>query len=164
MMTFLLITAMANANSVFFDSNGNFSLHVPSGWVYHAFESRSDLVVFYGPGDGQVLYIESFKDILNKSPYAFAERIVDLFNSNYGLTDFDLLLAPQERNLRDLTIVEIIYSFLGTKPRIEHRIFAVHQNWGLTITYSDSFDDYHNNSNEFELILSEWMWLEEDNK
>lgn len=148
------------ANSEFTDPHEKFSLLIPDGWIYHAFESTNNLLVFYGPSDEQVLYIERFPDAANHNPESFALRVIELYSKPYGLKDFALITEPQIQEVDQQELVGIVYSYTGTKPRIEHRLFAVTQNTGLTITYSDSAVDYHNNAPEFESLLQGWIWLE----
>lgn len=156
----LIITVNVKATADYVDQHGLFVITIPPGWIYQAQESDSRLLVFYGPQQDQLLYIEYFFGIEHDSALEFAHTVLKHFDAEYGLPDFTVLSELESRDLTGIPAEEIVYSYSGRKKRMEHRLFVINRQWGLTITYSDSFEAYDTNRDQFNYVLDRWSWTE----
>lgn len=159
-LTILLIMSIyVKATANYFDPYHLFEFRVPVGWIFQVSESEADLLVFYGPSQDELLYIEYFKEISDQSSLEFAERVIEHYDSVYGLVDFEIVQELELKEIDGISVADVVYSYSGTKNRTEHRIFAVLHDYGLTITFSDTHDHYHEGEVQFELILDNWTWV-----
>lgn len=160
-LTILLITAVnVKATADYFDPYHLFKFRVPFGWIFQVSESEADLLVFYGPSQDQLLYIEYFKEITDQSSLEFAARVIEHYGSVYGLIDFEIIRELDLKEIDGISVADVVYSYTGTKKRTERRIFAILQNYGLTITFGDAKDHYHEGEVQLNLILDNWTWVE----
>lgn len=155
----LFITAAeAKADVNFTDPHRIFRFTVPAGWIYQAGESNDRLLVFYGPDTEQLLYIEYFTDLDVEDSYQFCNRVLRHFSADYGLPDFELLEEPVVWNFAGIEAAAVEYSFVGSKERIERRIFVAKGSAGLTITFSDGRPYFAESLDHFDFILNSWSW------
>lgn len=152
------INVFSAAAAGFSDPQGVFHFELLDGWIYQVAASEPNLLVFYGPGDDQILYIEYFPCINIQNPIQFAAVALQHYSADYGLPEFKISSVLHTRILAGREVGEVEYSYRGKKERIERRIFAVVGSMGLTITFSDVPASYHEMIDQFERMLDSWLW------
>ncbi|HHT36981.1 MAG: hypothetical protein ACE3NC_07410 [Candidatus Wallacebacter cryptica] len=158
LLLLLLTSGAVKADVNFIDPHGSFMFTIPNGWIFQAGESSERLLVFYGPEDDQLLYIEYFADLSLDDPWEFGRRVLKHFSAEYGLRDFELIADPELWNLNGIEAAVIEYKYRGSKTRREQRFFVVIEQVGLNISFSDAEASFDHSREEFDLILNSWRW------
>jgi len=138
---------------------GLFSINVPQGWIYQMPESSEDLLVFYGSGEHDLIYIENLGLIEDQSAVAFAERVMVYYESINGLPGFCRKTNIHETQVAGLTVAEVVYHYQGRIPTTEKRLFALINGEGISITYSNALEEFWINFADFDNFLAGWRWL-----
>jgi len=151
-------TAGGVADVEYSDLYGLFQLMIPSGWIYQAGESSACLLVFYGPEHEQLLYIEYFPELTFTDPMEFAASVLNHYGAAYGLNGFELISGPTLIDLAGLKAAQVEYNYVGKKEWTECRIFAIIDQMGLTITFSEASEYYSDSKAQFDSILASLSW------
>lgn len=157
----LLTMSTAQAGTSFWDPLGYYELFVTPYWVFQVGESSNQLVVFYGQGTDDLLYIERVGRVQDESVRAFAERSLTHYKSPHGPQNFEVTNPLHARNVggTEAVYVEYRYETTNRQYRQETRVFVILDELGFTITYSDSSANHDVGVRRFWDILDGWRWL-----
>ncbi len=130
---------LQSAWSDFHDPAGRFSLSVPPGWTYQEDQSTDDFVVFYGPGDYDLFYLEIL-ELTHPQATAMdqAREAAERYSAG-GLDNFAILQQPSAGRLAGKEASFMVYAFddsLGARI-VEGRAFAIHQGKAYTLAFAD---------------------------
>lgn len=158
----ILAASQALGNGFMFtEPGGYYQTVIPEQWVYQTHQSDNHLVVFYGPDESNLLYIERLQHILDDNARSFAERTLNLYEAPGGLRGFQLEEPVTELMIDGVAAASSVYSYLlDSKARQwEYRIFIVLEDeQGIVITISDSEDSFEDSCAVFQTVISNWRW------
>lgn len=137
-----------------------FSITVSPGWVYQIQESTETVMVFYGPGEQDLIYIENLGLIVDQSAMDFAQRVIAIYEGTNGLPEFCIRQPITARELAGVSVAEVVYHYQGRQDIVEKRIFMIYNSQGISITYSNALEHYLANQTDFNNFLNSWRWLE----
>lgn len=158
----LVVVSCQGLGLAFDDPSFMFSTVIPERWVYQAQRSTSNLNVFYGEGDYDLLYFQDLGPILDATVEIFAERTLALYGGPGGLANFHLEQPPQEVQIAGERGLACAYTYeerSGTKLW-EYRIFLIlpeQRGFSMALGGGGAWVDQ-----EYPVlteILSQWRWL-----
>ena len=154
--------AQAFGHGFLFSGQGSYyQTVIPEQWVYQTHQSDSHLVVFYGPGESDLLYFERLEYIQDTDSRSFAERTLRLYESPGGLRGFQIEQPITEIVIDGIMGASSVYSYLvDAKTRQwEYKVFIVLENeQGFVITLSDNEDSFEASCAVFKTVISNWRW------
>lgn len=158
-ISLMLITTVPVCATGLVEAWDLFSIKAPPGWVYQLQESKDNILVFYGPGEDGLLYIEYLGAVADCSAMNFAKRVIKNYESEHGLNDFVLVEALREYLLDGISVIEAVYDYQGRILRRERRLFVIIAGQGISITYSNAPKQYGDYQEDFQCLLANWRWL-----
>lgn len=158
----LLSPAAMGSAAVLTDPTGLYSTFIGDHWVYQAHHSSTDLMVFYGEADHELLYFQRLGPVAYSSARDFAQRSVELYGAPGGLEEFQLVGDFQAVEVAGEWGVSCSYSYQDGQGNTlwEYRIFLVLPGGeGFSIAFSDSKPEAADLPLLLEDILHHWRWL-----
>lgn len=144
------------------DPTGFYSTFIGDQWVYQAHYSTPQFLVFYGEGDGELLYFERLGKVSDPSSEDLARRSLDLYAAPGGLEEFRLERELQEVEVAGERGAACAYSYQDSQGTrlYEFRIFLVLPGGeGFSLALGDSSPWVLEDPPLLEEILSHWRWL-----
>ena len=160
----LVVLTAAQASShgfLFTEPGGYYQTVIPEQWVYQRHQSDSHLVVFYGPGESDLLYFERLDYVQDRDSRSFAERTLSLYESPGGLRGFQMEKPIAEVVIDGIIGASSVYSYLvDAKTRQwEYKVFMVLEDeHGVVITISDNEDSFEERCAVLKTVISNWRW------
>ncbi|HHY09789.1 MAG TPA: DUF1795 domain-containing protein [Firmicutes bacterium] len=159
--TVLSLLVLGLAGFVYEDPTGLYTTVIPKQWIYQAHHSTDSLIVFYGAGDLDLLYIEQLSHVFDEDAHSFAQRSLATYASLGGLPDFEIEEPPTAIDIGGRPGVFAAYSYQGAEKErlLEYRIFLLLPNErALTITFSDGADLIGQSGAILDEIVKNWRW------
>jgi hypothetical protein len=147
---------------LFTDPTGLYSTQIGDRWVYQAHQSTSELMVFYGAGDFELLYFERLGPVGYATALEFAQRSIELYGGPGGLEQFELVRDFAAVEVAGVQGISCAYAYQdGYGNRLwEYRIFLVLPTGeGFSIAFSDHSPEVAEGPPPLEDILRHWRWL-----
>lgn len=145
----------------FLDPAQLYSTFIPDGWVFQAHHSTTQLAVFYGEGEFDLLYFESLGETTYVSVKELADRSLELYESPGGLGEFRLERPLQAINVVGQWGLACGYSYVDARGNHlnEYRVFLLLPgNEGFSIAVSSDQPSIIDGSFLGD-ILAHWRWL-----
>lgn len=146
---------------VFTDPTNLYSTMIWDQWVYQAHHSTPSLVVFYGEGDYDLLYVETLEGVSDTSVQALAERSLKLYQEPGGLKDFVLEAPLASINIAGRWGLSCAYTYMDSRANRlwEYRIFLLLPgNRGLSLALS-SDNSWVTDGLVVQDMVEYWRWL-----
>ncbi len=146
---------------VFTDPTELYSTTIADQWVYQAHHSTPALMVFYGEGDFDLLYVETLEKVFDTSVQSFAERSLQLYQEPGGLKDFVLESPLEPVNIGGRWGLSCAYTYLdGRANKLwEQRVFALLPgNRGLSLALG-SDGNLVTDGAVLQDMIEYWRWL-----
>lgn len=162
LVVFLASVVGVSEAFVFTNPLGLYSTTIWDQWVYQAHHSTSELIVFYGEGDFDLLYFESVGTVSDDSVDSWAERSIRLYGEPGGLKNFQLETPLSKVDVAGQRGLGAAYTYedeRGTRLW-ECRIFVLlpeHQGFSIALSSDEPWvvDD----PRLLDDILGYWRWL-----
>lgn len=130
-------------------------------WVFQAHQSTQSMIVFYGEGDFDLLYIETLEGVFDSSVQEFAERSLKLYQEPGGLRGFVLDTPLETVDVAGTPGLSCAYTYLDDRGNKlwEYRIFLLlPSNRGLSLALS-SDGSWVTDGLMFQEMIEYWRWL-----
>ena len=160
-LAILGISGVARA-FVFTDPTDWYGTTILDQWVYQAHQSTSNLTVFYGEADYDLLYFERLGKTSDLSVDMFAKRSLELYAGAGGLEEFQLHRSLQEVDVGGQIGLSVAYTYENDRGHRlwEHRIFLLlPDSQGFCITLSSDGPWVIEDLSFLDEILGQWRWL-----
>lgn len=137
-------------------ANAWYSLYTPPNWSYQKDHSSEGFDVFYGPGEADLFWVETFTVDNPVTPVALLNNLFSQYQSgDNALTDFAVLQAPHAGMLDNVPAAFAVYRYTDDKwgDTIEGLGLAVLGSQVVVVTFSDSADSFSNQVPLFNQVL-----------
>jgi len=142
-----------------------YSTTIGDRWVYQAHHSTSQITVFYGEGDHDLLYFEILSTVGDDSLRDWAERSLRLYGEPGGLANFQVKMPLVEVSVGGQKGLSCAYTYKDTRGNTlwEYRIFVLlpgKQGFSMALASDESW--VREDPPLLEDILRNWRWYFEE--